>query len=96
MYTDTGTYPGATAVCAQAASDGVPVILGEFGQHTETSDDTRQYNVTEAFLSTARSLCFTAALAWLYDYGPSCWDFLREDGSFRPAVSVMQYYGALP
>ena len=34
--------------------------------------------------------------AWRYDYGPSCWDFLRQDGSYRPAVSVMQTYGAMP
>jgi len=88
---------GATAVCDRAAADGVPVILGEFGQHSDAViDDTLQSNVTATFLSTARSLCFAAAIAWRYDYGPSCWDFVREDGSFRPAVSIMQAYGALP
>jgi hypothetical protein len=96
QYSDDGAYAGATAVCNQAAADGVPVILGEFGQKTQVIDDLLQYNVTGAFLWNARGLCFTAALAWRYDYGPSCWDFLRQDGSYRPAVSVMQTYGALP
>lgn len=97
VYSDSGSYDGATAVCDRAAADGVPVVLGEFGQSSEERiDDTLQYDVTGAFLYTARSLCFTAALAWRYDFGPSCWDFVRADGSYRPAVSVMQLYGALP
>ena len=97
MYSDDGSYDGATAVCDRAALDGVPVILGEYGQLSEdVIDDTLQYDVTGAFLYTANDLCFDAALAWRYDYGPSCWDFVREDGSYRPAVAIVQAYGALP
>jgi hypothetical protein len=97
MYSDDGSYDGATAVCDRAAADGVPVILGEFGQLSEdVVDDTLQYDVTGAFLYTAQSLCFEAAIAWRYDYGPSCWDFVREDATYRPAVEVMQLFGAMP
>ncbi|MDD5308985.1 MAG: hypothetical protein PHU25_16855 [Deltaproteobacteria bacterium] len=97
VYSDSGTYAGAKAVCDKAATDGVPVILGEFGQATEENiDDTLQSNVTSTFLSTAKSLCFKAALPWRWDYGPSCWDFVRKDGTLRPAVEVMKVYGAMP
>ena len=70
------------------------MILGEFGQSSQTIDDALQSAATERFLSAARSTCFRAALAWRYDYSPlptSNWfHFIRADGSFRPAVSRIQ------
>jgi hypothetical protein len=93
IYSDSGTYGGATAVCNRAAADGVPVYLGEFGQATHMMDDTMQYNAAASFLNTAHGLCFKGALAWRYDTAENWWSFVRADGSFRPAVTVMQAFG---
>lgn len=93
IYSDSGTYSGASDVCSRATSDGVPIYLGEFGQKTERIDDTLQYNATAAFLSTAKSLCFKGALAWRYDAAENWWAYVRQDGSFRPAVAIMQAFG---
>jgi hypothetical protein len=93
-YADSGEITGSGAVCERARRDGVLVILGEFGQSSPIVDDAIQSAATERFLSTARSTCFQAALAWRYDYSAlpnSNWfHFIRADGSFRPAVSRMQ------
>ncbi|MDD5306149.1 MAG: hypothetical protein PHU25_02400 [Deltaproteobacteria bacterium] len=97
MYSDDGGYANASAVRDKAVADGVFIVQGEFGQETEENiDDTLQYNVTGTFLYTAKNLGFKAALPWRWDYGPSCWDFVRQDASLRPAVEVMKLYGALP
>jgi hypothetical protein len=96
VYADSGTYDGAAAVCTLAQQDGVPVILGEFGQVTQSEDDTLQQNVTQSFLSNAKSSCFTAGLAWRFDANEPWYNFERADGTFRPAVSVVQTYGAMP
>lgn len=95
-YSDSGTYSGATAACDRAQQDGVFIILGEYGQSTQAIDDTIQYNSTAVFLSNSKSLCFKAAIAWRYDYSAlatSNWfNFVRADGSFRPAVSLVKMY----
>lgn len=95
-YSDSGTYPGATAMCQRAAQDGVPVYLGEFGQKTESMDDDLQYNATAAFLNNSLTLCLSGAFAWRYDAAEKWWAFVRPDDSFRPAVAVMQVFGAQP
>jgi hypothetical protein len=93
-YADSGDYAGATAVCDRAQQDGVFVILGEFGQSSQTIDDTIQADATYNFVSTAKSMCFKAAIAWRYDYSAlptSNWfNYIRADGSFRPAVALIQ------
>lgn len=95
-YSDSGQYSGATALCNRVQQDGVFVILGEFGQSTKAIDDNIQQSSTSGFLSNAKGLCFKGALAWRYDYSAlasSNWfNFVRADGSFRPAVSVMKSY----
>jgi len=93
IYSDSGTYGGATAVCNRAAADGVPVYLGEFGQASHMIDDTLQYNATASFLNTAKSLCFKGALAWRYDTAENWWSYVRADGGYRPAVAIMQAFG---
>jgi hypothetical protein len=93
VYADSGSYPGATDLCARAASDGVPIYLGEFGQKTQQMDDNMQLSATSTFLSTAKSMCFKGALAWRYDSAENWWSYIRPDGTFRPAVSVMQAFG---
>lgn len=95
-YSDSGTYPGATAMCQRAAMDGVPVYLGEFGQKSESMDDTLQYNATASFLNNSLTLCLSGAFAWRYDAAEKWWAFVRPDDSYRPAVAIMQVFGAQP
>jgi hypothetical protein len=95
-YSDSGTFTGATAMCSRAATDGVPVYLGEFGQSTRSTDDTLQYNATASFLNNAKALCFKGALAWRFDAAESFWNYVRADFSERPAVAVMKAFGASP
>jgi len=94
VYSDTGDYVGATALCERAARDGLPIILGEFGQDSHEIDDDLQYRVTERFLATAKQMCFSAALAWRFDPEEKWWSYQRRDGSFRPAVKLMQQFSS--
>ncbi len=94
VYSDSGSYSGVTNLCSRAAADGIPIYLGEFGQKSERIDDTLQYNAAATFLSTAKNSCFKGALAWRFDSAENWWAFIRPDGSFRPAVSLMQTFGA--
>lgn len=94
IYSDSGSFGGATALCNKAAADGVPIYLGEFGQKTQTNDDTLQYNATSSFLWNAKSLCFKGAFAWRFDAAEAYWAYALADGGARPAMQVMQAYGA--
>lgn len=87
VYADDGLVPNVTNVCAKAASDGVPIVLGEFGQKTTSDDDALQRNSTKAFLAAAKGSCFKAALPWRLDAAENTWRFLRADGTPRPAVA---------
>lgn len=95
VYSDTGDFAGASALCDRASSDGVPLILGEFGQDSHEIDDQLQLRVTERFLATARRMCFSAALAWRFDPEEKWWSYERPDGSFRPAVKLIQQLSGL-
>lgn len=95
-YDDSGSYSGATAMCNRAASDGVPVYLGEFGQSSKQTSDTIQVDATSSFLNHSRALCFKGAFAWRFDPQESYLAYLHADFSPRPAVQVMQTFGALP
>jgi hypothetical protein len=92
VYSDDGSVFIGSQVCAQVQADGVPILLGEFGQQTQVNDDALQSNATNAFLSYATSSCYDGALAWRFDPAEQWWDFVRDDGSFRPAVNVMKQY----
>jgi hypothetical protein len=96
VYADDGAIAGATDVCQRAAQDGVPVILGEFGQKSHVADDALQASTTAAFLANAKASCFEGALAWRYDAAESWWNYVRDDGSARPAVTTMQQVSAQP
>lgn len=95
-YDDSGTYSGATAMCDRAAADGVPIYLGEFGQSTQETDDTIQYDATASFLNNSMSLCLEGAFGWRYDPQEGYLAYVRTDFSDRPAVAIMQTFGALP
>ncbi|MBX7082473.1 MAG: hypothetical protein K1X88_24930 [Nannocystaceae bacterium] len=96
VYSDDGVFAGATAMCQRVAQDGVPIYLGEFGQSTEMLDDQLQFDATASFLNNAKALCFSGAFAWRYDSAENWWSFVRPDGSRRPAVQIMQVFGAQP
>jgi hypothetical protein len=96
VYSDSGSFTGATALCSKVAADGVSVYLGEFGQSSHTIDDTLQYKATASFLNNAAALCFRGAFAWRYDASESWWDYIRADFTDRPAVAIMQTFGAAP
>lgn len=95
-YADSGSFVGATAMCQRAAADGVPVYLGEFGQGSKATDDAIQSNATAAFLNNAKALCFKGAFAWRFDPAEGHFSFVRPDFSPRPAVTIMQTFGAQP
>src|SRR5262249_28563275 len=67
VYADWGQYSGVTWLCNKVSADGVPIILGEYGQNSHTFDDNLQYGTTYNFLTTAKTHCFSAALAWKYE-----------------------------
>jgi hypothetical protein len=95
-YADSGEIANAAAVCDRARGDGVTVVLGEFGQSSPATDDALQARVTRGFLTAATGSCFEAALAWRYDDSArpaSNWfNYVRRDGSFRPAASIIQQW----
>lgn len=96
VYSDSGSFTGATAMCSRAATDGVPVYLGEFGQKTHSVDDKLQYDSTASFLNNAKALCIKGAFAWRFDPAESWWNFVRSDFSERPAVTIMKVFGGAP
>ncbi len=96
VYADWGLYLGVTWLCNKVSADGVPVILGEYGQNSRAVDDILQYWTTAIFLYGAKTQCFSAALAWKYETSDAWWTYLRTDGTFRPAYSIIQSYGAFP
>jgi hypothetical protein len=105
VYADWGQYSGVTWLCNRVSADGVPIILGEYGQKTHTFDDWLQYSTTSNFLTTAKTHCFSAALAWKYEtrcdtrfagcpsQGYDWWTYLIPSGpgagKFRPAYSLI-------
>ena len=97
VYADWGQYSGVTALCNRVSVDRVPIILGEYAQNSHTYDDTLQYWTTYNFLTTAKTHCFSAALAWKYETNELWWTYLnlklngslQPDGSFRPAYSLI-------
>jgi hypothetical protein len=96
VYADSGKYSGQTSLCNKVWADGVPIILGEYGQKSQTYSDSTQYNATANFLYDASTHCFSAALAWKYEDPLQTWlTHLRPDGTFRPAYYAIQYYGGL-
>lgn len=92
VYADDGVVPNLANVCKKAADDGVPIILGEFGQKTMVDDDTLQANATKAFLTAAKGSCFKAALPWRWDAAEVTWRFVRADGTLRPAADVVKTF----
>lgn len=89
VYSDTGAIPSVTQLCARAKSDGVTILLGEFGQRSHVESDALQLTATQSFLAAAKSSCFVGALPWRYDAAESYWAFKRGDGTDRPAVAAV-------
>lgn len=94
VYSNSGSIYDLEGVCQRAQLDGIPVILGEFGQSSHTDDDQLQLQATSAFLKTASQSCLSGALAWRFDSSEKWWNLLRDDGSFRPAVEIMKKYSS--
>ena len=104
-YDDSGQFSGATAMCNRAATDGVPVYLGEFGQSSQTTSDTTQSSATGSFLDWASGLCMKGAFGWRFDPQESYLAYTEANGTWpppngiftaRPAVQIMQVFGAKP
>lgn len=92
VYSDYGSIPSVSAICQVAARDGVPIILGEFGQETKSENDNLQYSSTQAFLNNAKNSCFSGALAWRFDANEAYWHWQNQDGSLRPAAQLMKNF----
>jgi hypothetical protein len=102
-YADGGQILDVTRLCNNLG--GVPIILGEYGQKSQTSNDLLQLWTTANFLFTAKTTCFSAALAWMYQIcttpicapvppdNPRAFTYLRADGTLRPAYYVIKAYG---
>jgi hypothetical protein len=71
IYSDTGTYSGQTALCFKTRLDNLQIVLGEYGQKSQTGQDPAgdsiQNTATTNFLNGAKSSCFSSALAWKYE-----------------------------
>jgi hypothetical protein len=106
-YADYGLYPGLTLVCGRVLADRVPIILGEYGQSSQTTDNNRQSLTTASFLFRAKATCYSAALAWMYQTNltpkfkyicttpgdPLCkYPPLANGIGFRPAYFVIQSF----
>jgi len=99
VYSDSGQYSGMTALCNKVSADKKQIILGEYGQktHSQPPDDNLQYSATNQFISGAKTHCFSAALAWMYETSQAWWAYwlpsrLPND-PFRRAYYLIQYYG---
>ncbi|MDD2717861.1 MAG: hypothetical protein PHW04_18390 [Candidatus Wallbacteria bacterium] len=85
MYDDNPDIPPAGSVNA------LPILLGEYGQATESSDDKLQLDVTRKFLAGTKSLGYLGALMWHHGdlKNPDHLSLRKSDGSWRPAADVM-------
>ncbi len=90
VYDNNGSIPFINEICDRARQEGIPVILGEFGQSGKHYDDDLQKSSTEKFLRNAKNSCMEAALAWRFDAQEAYFAFQRADGSLRPAALVMR------
>ena len=92
VYADWGQYSGVTALCNRVSADRVPIILGEYAQNSHTYDDTLQYWTTYNFLTTAKTHCFSAALAWKYETNELWWTYLnlKLNGIYNPTEVFAQ------
>lgn len=95
IYDNRGDIARNSALCSRAQQDGIPLILGEFGQENKYIDDNLQVASTRGFLTNARNSCITAALAWRFDSTENFWRFQNPDGSFRPAAQVMKSFAGM-
>jgi len=94
FYADSGQYSGQSALCDKVSADKVSIVLGEYGQQSQTYSDSIQLGATTNFLEGARTSCFSAALAWKYEDPNQTWfTYLKPDGTFRPAYYFIQSYG---
>jgi hypothetical protein len=102
FYADGGVLPSVvTGLCNKVSEDGVQIILGEYGQSllNTSTDDILQSLTTANFLYTAKTTCFSAALAWMYEINKIPTQvyfltYLRPNGTLRPAYNVIQSFGA--
>lgn len=92
VYDNNGTIPYLYDICALSRKEGIPVILGEFGQGSKRNDDALQRSSTEKFLNNAYHSCLEGALAWRFDAQESYFSFQRADGTMRPAADVMRNF----
>lgn len=95
-YNDAGFIAGCEEF-KKLARKGVHLILGEFGQLSESFDDDLQEYVTQKFLSNAKRCGFRGALAWrLEDYregnNPEARYSFMAFGKPRPAMKVFSSF----
>lgn len=91
VYNDYGAIFAGETLCLRAALEGMPILLGEFGQHVARVDDALQEDLTRSYLTAARSSCFAGALAWKFE-SADYFSYRRADDSFRPAYFVMREF----
>jgi hypothetical protein len=96
VYADSGQYSGMTALCNKVSADKKQIILGEYGQKSQVVDDNLQYGATNQFISGAKTHCFSAALAWMYETSQAWWAYWLPNAvppTFRRAYYLIQFYG---
>jgi hypothetical protein len=97
VYADSGRIPRGWTLALHAAAEGVPLVLGEYGQKSTKVDPTLQARVTGRFLRDARRYGLAAALAWRVEDFQSNglqFTFFERDGRPRPAVDVVRRFAA--
>lgn len=98
VYDDDGEIPFARFLAWHARSQGLPIIVGEFGQKDDADDPALQAEVTRNVLREARRFGFKAAFAWrLEDEQKNGRRFsFYDDDRPRPALNVMRAAAGLP
>jgi len=92
LYDNNGNISFVYDICRKVRSEGIPIVLGEFGQSSKTNDESLQRYAIENFLKNAKSNCFSAALPWRFDAAEEYFRFQRADGSVTPAAEVMRAF----
>lgn len=98
VYSDSGKIPYGWFLARHARRKGLPIVLGEFGQKSESRDPALQARVVRKALAHAKRLGFAAALSWrLEDEQAHDLRFSFYDGDrARPALNVMRAAAGLP
>ena len=94
FYSNKDHVPEGSELVAHARGQGLPILIGEFGQDEKGVDPELQAKIVRGVLADAKRLGFSGALVWrLEDKQPADKRFSFYDGDVpRPAVAEIKKY----